>query len=452
MSAPRYESPGADPSPLAQPLTFASGLTAKNRLLKAPMAETLATWSTKNVRERGIPTSELINLYRRWGQGKDNWGVIVTGNIDTQWDAPNGPGDMLIGPDSEPEGERFNKFRELAQAAKADGSLIVGQITHPGRQIQARVNPEAVSASDVQLEPKMGMVFGKPHAATKREMVYLVEGFAHAAEYLEKAGFDGVELHAAHGYLISQFLSRTTNRRTDEYGPQSIENRFRFMADIVKAIKARVGPNFIVSAKLNSVEFQDGGMTADDARQIVEKLEQLGVDFIELSGGTYEQLGFEHQKESTRKREAFFIEFAEGVASALGPERNLKLYLVGGLRSTGAMVDALKVVDGVAVGRPAAAEPRLASDIIKGRVTGAIRPVESFQEDFGTGLAIAGTQISQIAHGNEPLSLADEEIVKQWAQDMGKWYEQVVADGPKMEYIRGVQYSGPQVAYREIEA
>jgi tRNA-dihydrouridine synthase len=193
-------------------------------------------------------------------------------------------------------------------------------------------------------------------------------------------------------------------------------------------------------------------MTADDARQIVEKLEQLGVDFIELSGGTYEQLGFEHQKESTRKREAFFIEFAEGVASALGPERNLKLYLVGGLRSTGAMVDALKVVDGVAVGRPAAAEPRLASDIIKGRVTGAIRPVESFQEDFGTGLAIAGTQISQIAHGNEPLSLADEETVKRWAQDMGKWYEQVVADGPKMEYIRGVQYSGPQVAYREIEA
>lgn len=452
MSSTRYESESADPSPLAQPLIFANGRTTKNRFLKAPMAETLATWSTKNIRERGIPTEDLINLYRRWGEGKDNWGVIVTGNIDTQWETPNGPGDMLIGPDSEPEGERFDKFKALAGAAKAHGSLIVGQITHPGRQVQARINPEAVSASDIQLEPKMGMTFGKPHAATKREMVYLVEGFAHAAEYLEKAGFDGVELHAAHGYLISQFLSRTTNKRTDEYGPQSIENRLRFMADIIRAIKARVSPNFIVSAKLNSVEFQDGGMTADEAREVCEELEKLGLDFIELSGGTYEALGLEHQKESTKKREAFFIEFAESVAKALGPERKLKFYLVGGLRSTGAMVSALNVVDGVALGRPAAAEPRLASDIINGRVTGGIRPVASFQEDFGTGLVVAGTQISQVAHGHEPLSLADEETMKRWAQDMGAWYQKVVEDGAKMEFIRGVQYSGPQVAYGLSEA
>ncbi|CAG9950944.1 unnamed protein product [Clonostachys rosea f. rosea IK726] len=215
----------------------------------------------------------------------------------------NGPGDMIITPDCLFEGERFEKFTELATAAKADGSLIVAQITHPGRQVRESVSPTSVSASAVQLDQRTAWTFGKPHAATRAEMKKIVDEFAYAAEYLEKAGFDGIELHGAHGYLIAQFLSRTTNKRTDEYGVQTTENRMRFLSDIVRGVKARVSPN-------SSVEFQEGGVTPDEAREVCETLEKLGLDFVELSGGTYEELGLKFERESTKIREGFFLKFA----------------------------------------------------------------------------------------------------------------------------------------------
>ncbi|KAH6876331.1 hypothetical protein B0T10DRAFT_414533 [Thelonectria olida] len=449
MASARYESEESlSPEPLAQPLQFQpSGRVAKNRFLKSPMAESLASWSPKIPSERGIPSDGLIELYKRWGEGKNNWGVIITGNVDIEFDSLDGIADMVITPECPPEGERFEKFKQVASAAKVDGSLIVAQVTHPGRQVQARVNPVAISASDVQLEPKMGMTFGKPHAATKDELARIVEGFAHAAEYLHKAGFDGIELHAAHGYLLSQFLSRTTNKRTDEYGPQTIESRMRLISEIAGAIKSRVPSDFIVAAKLNSVEFQDGGVTPDDAKELCETLEKLGFDFVELSGGTYENLGLEHKKESTAKREGFFLEWAETITKSLGVDHKLKTYIVGGLRSVGAMVKALDVVDGIAMGRPAAAEPRLPSLIIEGRVQGALRPLEAVEKDFGLGMQIALSQIAQISEGKEPLRAGDAEVVQTYGGDMGAWFQQVVADGDKMEFVGGVQYSGPEFAY-----
>lgn len=276
------------------------------------------------------------------------------------------------------------------------------------------------------VEPKMGMTFGKPHAASQTELDRVVEGFAHAAEYLSKAGFDGIELHAAHGYLISQFLSRTTNKRTDAYGPQTIESRLRLVSEIATAIKARVPSDFIVAAKLNSVEFQDGGVTADDARELCETLEKLGFDFVELSGGTYENLGLDHYaKESTAKREGFFIEWAETITKSLGKDHRLKTYVVGGMRSVGAMVRALEVVDGIAIGRPAAAEPRLPAKILAGQVQGALKPVDAVQKDFWMGMQIAYSQIEQVSRGKEPLRADDEEVVKVyggiWAHGLRRW-------------------------------
>ncbi|KAK7408703.1 hypothetical protein QQX98_009119 [Neonectria punicea] len=449
MAATRYTSDEhVSAEPLAQPLHFEfSGRTAKNRLLKSPMAEGLATWNPKVLTERGIPTDETIELYRRWGEGENNWGVLITGNVDIEFDSLDAIGDSIITPECDPEGERFEKFKQLASAAKANGSLIVAQVTHPGRQVQARVNPVAISASDVQLEPKMGMTFGKPHAATKAEIARVVEGFAHAAEYLSKAGFDGIELHAAHGYLISQFLSRTTNKRTDEYGPQTMENRLRLVTEIARAIKARVPASFIVSAKLNSVEFQDGGVTPADARELCETLDKHGFDFVELSGGTYENLGMTYDKESTKRREGFFIEWAETVTRSLSADRKMKTYIVGGLRTVGAMVKALGAVDGIAVGRPAAAEPRLADDIISGRVRGALKPVEAIETDFGMGMGAAQSQIVQVGRGREPMRLGDAEVVATFVKDMGAWYQQVVQDAEKMEFVRAVEYSGPLAEY-----
>ncbi|KAJ4247135.1 hypothetical protein NW762_013273 [Fusarium torreyae] len=444
----RYTSEDVSPEPLAQELRFhPSGRVAKNRFLKSPMAESLASWDPKDVSKRGIPTEELIELYRRWGEGKNNFGVVVTGNMDIDLDSVGAAACAGIPSDAPFEGERFEQFKKLAAAAKTDGSLIVAQVNHPGRQVPYKINPVAISASDVQLGPNMGMTFGKPHAATKEEIAQVIEGFAHAAEYLEKSGFDGIEIHAAHGYLISQFLSRTTNKRTDEYGVQTIENRLRLISEIARAVKARVAPNFIVSAKLNSVEFQDGGVDPEEAKELCERLEALGFDFVELSGGTYERMALTWEKESTRKREAFFLEWAETITKALDPAHKMKLYLAGGLRTVGAMVDTLNVVDGVSIGRPAAAEPRLPSDIIEGRIKGAIQPNEMAENELGMSMGIAAAQFAQIAKGFEPFDASNPEVIQTFGADMGAWYEKVVQDGDKNEYVRAIQFSGAQSAY-----
>ncbi|OHW99724.1 NADH oxidase [Colletotrichum incanum] len=446
----RYESSPASPEPLARPLTFPfSNKTAKNRLLKSAMAENLATWSGSEPSKRGIPTPELVEVYRRWGEGPNSFGVIVTGNMDIEFDYMSGIGDMIITPECEPTGERFEGFKAVAAAGKAHGSLMLAQVTHAGRQVMKKIQPNPISASAVQLGPKMGMEFGAPREATKADIDRVVEGFAHAAEYLDKAGFDGIQLHAAHGYLIAQFLSRTTNKRTDEYGVQTLENRTRLIADIGRAIRARTSPGFILSAKLNSVEFQDGGVTPDEARELCESLAKLEFDFLEISGGTYEDIGLEWIKDSTLRREGFFLEFADTVVKGLGDagSRKTKAYIVGGMRSVGAMVKALDIVDGVAVGRPGAYEFRVAPDILEGRIAGAIRPVEMIEANFGLDMAASGANMRLVSKGKEPFDASDLASVKVFAEDMQAWYGDMVADGDKLEHHGAVDFSGETLPY-----
>ncbi|GKT51417.1 NADH-dependent flavin oxidoreductase nadA [Colletotrichum spaethianum] len=446
----RYESSSASPEPLARPLTFPfSNKTAKNRLLKSAMAENLATWSASEPSKRGIPTPELVEVYRRWGEGPNSFGVIVTGNLDIEFDYMSGVGDMIITPECEPTGERFEGFQAVAAAGKAHGSLMLAQVTHAGRQVMKKIQPNPISASAVQLGPKMGMEFGAPREATKADIARVVEGFAHAAEYLDKAGFDGIQLHAAHGYLIAQFLSRTTNKRTDEYGVQTLENRTRLIAEIGRAIRARTSPGFILSAKLNSVEFQDGGVTPDEARELCESLAKLEFDFLEISGGTYEEIGLEWIKDSTRRREGFFLEFADTVVKGLGDaaSRKTKAYIVGGMRSVGAMVKALDIVDGVSVGRPGANEFRIAPDILEGRITGAIRPVEMMEADFGFDMAAASANMRLVSKGKEPFDPSDLASVKVFADDMQAWYGDLIADGDKLEHHGAIDFSGKTVPY-----
>ena len=145
-----------------------------------------------------------------------------------------------------------------------------------------------------------GMPFAQPHAASVGEIANIVEGFVHAADFLEKAGFDGVELHGAHGYLLAQFLSQTTNKRTDKYGG-SLENRARIILEIGDGIRRRTQSGFILGIKMNSVEFQQGGFQPEEAKELAAMLEQHEFDFVELSGGTYENLKFKHERESTKR-------------------------------------------------------------------------------------------------------------------------------------------------------
>lgn len=292
------------------------------------------------------------------------------------------------------------------------------------------------------------MVFGKPRPATEEDIARVIQGYVHAALYLEKAGFDGIELHAAHGYLISQFLSRTTNLRTDKYGVQSTENRLRFIKEICSAIKGKVSPNFIVGAKLNSVEFENGGITVQEAYEVCVCLQEMGLDYVQLSGGTFENLGLSWEKESTRRREAYFLEWVERVMQAFdSPDRKLAVFLSGGLRSVGNMVRALDVADGVSLARPAILEPLLAHDILAGRVLGAIQPVPELEASDPKVLFVAQTQIKQISEGKDPFDSSDKEAVEHFNMDMGMWFQKKAADGGKHEVSEVIDYTGKTNPY-----
>jgi 2,4-dienoyl-CoA reductase-like NADH-dependent reductase (Old Yellow Enzyme family) len=151
MAPTRYQSESSDASPLGKPLKFEfSGKTAKNRFLKAAMTERISSWDPKDFKKRGIPSKNLINVYKRWGEG--GFGQILTGNIMIDYDQLEAMGNPIVPRDAEFSGPRFDAFKDLATAAKAHGSLIVGQVSHPGRQVENRINPNPISASDVQLE------------------------------------------------------------------------------------------------------------------------------------------------------------------------------------------------------------------------------------------------------------------------------------------------------------
>jgi 2,4-dienoyl-CoA reductase-like NADH-dependent reductase (Old Yellow Enzyme family) len=427
--AARFESDDKDTTSLNQPLKFEfSGQTAPNRFLKAAMTELMSSWDPENLQARGVPSQSLINLYRTFGEG--GIGLILSGNIMIDYDHLEAAGNAIISRDSLLSGERFEAFKEMAAAAKEHGSLFVGQVSHPGRQVKSNLQKHPISASDIQLTGNiMGSTFEKPRAANEQDIANIVDGFAHAAEYLEKAGYDGIELNAAHGYLIAQFLSPTTNRRTDKYGG-STQNRARIVTDIAKAVRNRVSSEFIVSIKLNSVEFQDKGLGPEEAKEICKILEENRFDFVELSGGTFEKLAFEHQSESTKKREGFFLQFAELIAPVLS---KTKTYITGGLRSVGAMVDALETVDGVGLARPLAQEPYLCKNILEGNVTGAIKQVID-ENNFGLTNIAAGAQLRQISEGYEPIDLSHQKNLDALSKDSSIWGQNMANDSSMRSY------------------
>ncbi|PVI07717.1 NADH:flavin oxidoreductase/NADH oxidase-like protein [Periconia macrospinosa] len=403
MAPRRYESEHKNASPLGKPLKFEfSGTTAQNRFLKGAMAERLSSWDPKNLEARGVPSKNLINVYRRWGEGE--FGVILTGNIMVEYDHLEAAGNAIIPRGSSYDGERFERFKELATQAKKHGSLIVGQVSHPGRQVMDLIQKNPISASDVQLEGNvLGMTFAKPRAATEEDIKNVIEGFAHAAEYLEKAGYDGIQLHGAHGYLLAQFLSPTTNQCTDKYGG-SLENHARLIIEISQEVRRRTSKNFIVGIKLNSVEFQEKGFDTKEAATLCKLLEDNTFDFVELSSGTYGKLAFGHQRESTKKRETFFLD----------------TYVTGGFKSASAMVDTLGTMDGVGLARPICLEPELPKKMIKGEVHAAIDQLTD-DNDFGITNVAAGTQIRQLGKDQQPIDLSDQKNFEAFLKDMETW-------------------------------
>ena len=347
---------------LSSPLTLPCGVTVPNRICKAAMTEGLAT-------PQGLPSPQLNRLYGLWSDG--GAGILLSGNIQVDKDHLERPGNVIV--DSAPNNEMQAALASWAEAGTRNGNHFWAQISHAGRQTQTNVNkqPKAPSAVTVGLP---GGQFGKPVALTESEIVDLVDRFGICAKACQEAGFTGVQVHSAHGYLLSQFLSPRTNLRDDRYGG-SLENRARMLLEVVEAIRSAVGPSFPIAVKLNSADFQKGGFEFADSIQVAKWLEAASVDLIEISGGTYEQpqlLGVEGMeevaeqdvRESTIAREAYFVDFA----LAMQQEVSIPLMVTGGFRLKSAMEEALQNgADVIGIGRPMCvmtdAPNRLMSDL-----------------------------------------------------------------------------------------
>ena len=302
-------------SQLFSPVVLRSGTTLGNRIAKAAMEENMASSAQ-------LPDERLISLYRRWGAG--GAGLLITGNVMVHAEALTGPAGVVLD-DRAP----LESFTRWAEASKAGGAAVWMQISHPGRQVQARMPGVVWGPSAIAVElGRHSKRFGQPVAMTKKQIEQTTERFATTAGLAERAGFDGVEVHAAHGYLLSQFLSPLVNQRKDQWGG-TLENRARFLLDVIRAIRGVVRPSFAVAVKLNSADFQRGGFDADDAGAVIAMLEPLGVDLVELSGGSYESPAMAGRPADARTvaREAYFLE----LAAELAKNSPLPLMLTGGI-------------------------------------------------------------------------------------------------------------------------
>ncbi len=349
---------------LQQTLTLPNGSQLKNRLAKSAMSEALGTTDNH-------ATEALVCLYGRWAAG--GIGLLITGNVMIDRRALGEPNNVAIEDDAD-----LPLLQRWATAGKADGTQIWVQLNHPGRQSPKGLNAENVSPSAVPFSPALQAFFAPPRALEENEILALIQRFARSAGIVKRAGFSGVQIHAAHGYLISQFLSPLTNQRTDQWGG-SAENRRRFLLEVYRAMRAEVGAAFPIGIKLNSADFQHGGFSEEESLAVIQALHAEGIDLVELSGGTYEAPAMSDQKRhqaSTLAREAYFLEFAEKVRAAVP----VPLMVTGGFRSLDGMATALRsgAMDLIGLARGLAIEPDLPQRLLAGyEPQYAVRPIST---------------------------------------------------------------------------
>jgi 2,4-dienoyl-CoA reductase-like NADH-dependent reductase (Old Yellow Enzyme family) len=333
---------------LISPLRLPCGAVLPNRLAKAAITEGLAN-------ARGWPTPELERLYDGWAKG--GFGLLICGNIIVDANHLERPGNVIM--DQTPSGEEAVRLRKWTATARRHGAHFWAQLSHSGRQTPKGVNAHPLSPSAAQLGLPAGL-FGKPRAMNAEQIAEVVAQFATAARAAGSVGFTGVQIHAAHGYLISSFLSPKVNQRSDEWGG-SLENRARLLMSIIAAVRKAVGADFPICVKLNSADFQMGGFGANESEEVALKLQAAGVDLLEISGGSYEAPAMigdrgggpgseaPPKKASTLAREAYFLDFARALRQRL----TMPIMLTGGLRTRRGMQTALdEGVDVIGIARP----------------------------------------------------------------------------------------------------
>jgi 2,4-dienoyl-CoA reductase-like NADH-dependent reductase (Old Yellow Enzyme family) len=323
----------------------------KNRIVKAAMSEQLGTTGND-------PIPGLAELYGRWARG--GVGLCITGHIMVDRGAMSEPGNVVLDESSDK-----TSFSRWTKEGTANNTHMWAQLNHPGKQSPDFLCKQPVAPSAIKLEDGLALKFNKPRELTDSDIWVLVDKFATSARLAKEVGFTGVEIHGAHGYLISQFLSPRHNHRTDRWGG-TLENRMRFLVEVYHAIRKQVGANFSVGLKLNSADFMKGGFSEGESMQVVEIMASKGIDLIEISGGGYEKVVFIEGrpiKESTKLREAYFLDYAEKIRK----RTDLPLVVTGGFRSSGAMIEAIEsgATDFVGMGRPLVVDPDLPRKLIE---------------------------------------------------------------------------------------
>lgn len=347
-SPPPEESPARI---LSRPLTLPCGQVLPNRIMKSATSEALGTRDNR-------PTPGLARLYRTLAEGGP--GLIITGNVMLDRRRLGEPRNVVIEDESD-----LALLSDWARAGTGGGGHLWMQINHPGRQVPRGLSPETVGPSAVAFSPAMRRFFPTPRALRTDEIEDIIARFSKSAKIAKKAGFTGVQVHGAHGYLVSQFLSPRTNIREDEWGGNP-ENRMRFLLRICRGLREALGPNFPVAVKLNSADFQHGGFSDQDAIAVAQALEAEGVDLLEISGGSYESPAMTGRlsPEGDRQREAYFLDFAQRLRDAV----RLPLALTGGFRTGRGMARAVAEghIDVAGLARPLIIDPNMPKKILAG--------------------------------------------------------------------------------------
>lgn len=324
------------------------GLLVKNRLFKPAMSEQLAD-------RKNNPRAHLMAaLYRRWAEG--GIGLMTSGNLMVDRGALGEPSNVVLDEKSD-----LQAFRDWVGGARAGGVKFFAQLNHPGKQIPKFLHSRPMAPSAIPIQGPLAAGFNPPREMTAADIERVIALFAQAARLAREVGFDGIQLHAAHGYLINQFLSPRHNRRKDEWAEPT-----RFLLAVLNAVRTAVGNDFPVIVKLNSSDFETGGYSETDAIAVMKRLESAGIDAIEISGGTYESQAMTGEGQG---KGGYFVDFARGARTQL----RIPLIVTGGFQSRAHILDALQDgVDMVGIGRALVLDPDLPNRVMAGE-TGEFR-------------------------------------------------------------------------------
>ena len=378
---------------IASSFTLPNGSILKNRIVKSAMSENFGT-------RHHAPSKGLINAYKVWAKG--NPGLLITGNIMIDSMALGEARNVVV-----EDYKDFELLKKWAKSVEGTGVHLWPQINHPGRQAFAAINRETIGPSAVSLNMgNTSKMFKLPTALTEEAIWDIIKRFGNTARIMKEAGFTGCQIHGAHGYLVSQFLSPISNVRTDQFGG-SISNRARFVLEIYREIRYQVGSGYPIGIKINSADFQTGGFTELESLEVIRLLENEGIDLIEISGGTYEKPAMIQgdRKKSTIAREAYFLDYIEKARKLI----KTPLLLTGGIRSVSVMEKALKDgnLDFIGLARPFCLYPNLANQVFDGSVKRFETPIPNIGIKFldklgGVELPWYELQIQRIGKGKSP--------------------------------------------------